>query len=366
MTLCTNQLFCRPVTTILATKTGFQVRQQHAMTSAFVFHPTKQTLEADVQMFLWTKAQQVEQPPSIFSRVREDVDLEFFQTIVERHIMISRYYEKEERKIKSKRKANDFTRGAHKNFPYSLIQNIIKTTLIRADKYPQVRQLNVAMDAPVSTTWKCKDVAMTVRGRPGLWLNSSQPLPQFFEDSLVEGSKSYSFEDVSPNPLHYNLHQYSVKESHGPGFVGTLDKVAFPYLHTLIVMDNGEYSPPPSKGVPEIQLLQKGLIYTFGRLLTQAVLKHGNEILGQVLPEPECAQCIATDGQRFSFLWFQLNTLDLSDLNSGVKNLVCVERPGQLFSSIEDLTRQRKTVKDLNDDILRTIIGQLLLSRPCH
>ena len=36
-------------------------------------------------------------------------------------------------------------------------------------------------------------------------------------------------------------------------------------------------------------------------------------------------------GERFSFLWYQLKTLDLSDLNSGVKNLVYMERSGTVI-----------------------------------
>lgn len=359
-------LFSRPEARLLAFISGFQARFQHAKTSAFVYHPNKQTLEADIQMFGWTKAQQVQQPPAIFSRLRDEMDLRLFQPLVEKHILTSRYYERVEvKRREGKRPPKDLTRGTHKNFPFSLVQNIIKTALASAYKHPQVRQLNVVVDAPISATWNCEGTSVAVRGRPGLWLSSSQPLARFFDEALVEESKSYVFDKVSPNPLHYGLRQWEVNETQSPGFVtASSNKVTFPYLHTMVVIDNGEYIPPPSKGVPEIQLLQKGLVYTFGRLLTQAVLKHGNEVLDSVLPEPECAQCMVTDGQRFAFFWFQLNTLDLRDLNSGVKNLVCMERPGQLFSLIEDHTHQRKIVKDVNVDILQTIFSQMLLSQP--
>ena len=345
-------------------RSGVQVRFQHAQTSAFVFHPNMETVEADIQMFLWTKTQELSQPSPVFSKFRDEVDLGLFQPLVEKHILTSRYYESKEIKRKSKRQPKDLTRGTHENFPFSLVQNIIKTALISAYKYPQVRGLNVVVDVPITAVWKCEDdVTMTVRGRPGMWLNSAHPLPQLFDQYLMESSKAYSFEWLGPNPLHYNLQQYQVKELQNPGFTATnIDRVTFPYLHTMIILDNGDYIPPPKRAVPEIQLLQKGLMYTFGRLLTQAVWKYGKGILGQVLPEPECAQCFMTDGERFSFLWYQLNTLDLSDLNSGVKNLVYMERLGRLFSSIEDRTRKRKVVKDLDEGVLRTIISQLLFS----
>lgn len=365
MTATNCRLLFRAKAAMPVTKNGLQVRFQHAQTSAFVFHPNKETVEADVQMFLWTKTQEVSQPPSVFSEFRKEVDLGLFQPLVEKHILTSRYFESKEIKRKSKRQPKDLTRGTHENFPFSLVQNIIKTTLISAYRYPQVRQLNVVVDAPITATWKCDDdITMTVRGRPGMWLNSAHPLPQLFGEPVVEDSKSYSFERLGPNPLHYNLHQYQVKELQNPGFIQTnLDKIAFPFLHTMIIMDNGDYVPPPRRAIPEVQLLQKGLVYTFGRLLTQAVWKHGNGILGCMLPEPECAQCMVTDGEHFSFLWYQLNTLALNDLNSGVKNLVYMERLGKLFSSIEDHTHRRKVIKDLDEGVLQTIISQLLFSR---
>ena len=313
-------------------------------------------------MFLWTKTQEVSQPPAAVSNVRSEVDLSLFQPLVEKHILMSRYYESEEIKRKSKRQPKDLTRGTHNNSPFSLVQNIIKTVLVSAYKYPQVRQLNVVVDAPMSATWQCEDdVTMAVRGRPGMWLNSSHSLPHLFEESIVQDSKSYVFERVGPNPLHHDLRQYQVYDLQNPGFLTTnLDEVSFPFLHTMIITDNGDFIPPPRRAVPEVQLLQKGLVYTFGRLLTQAVWKHGNGIMGQMLPEPECAQCMVTDGECVSFLWYELNTLDLSDLNSGVKNLVYMERPGKLFSSIKDHTHRRKVVADLDKEVLQTTITQLL------
>ena len=87
-----------------------------------------------------------------------------------------------------------------------------------------------------------------------------------------------------------------------------------------------------NKGTLEIQLIQRGIMYMFGRLLVQAVERHGTEIVGMELPELECAQCIVTTGKCFSFIWFKLNTLDMADINdSGVKNLVYVEWLGFLY-----------------------------------
>ncbi len=43
----------------------------------------------------------------------------------------------------------------------------------------------------------------------------------------------------------------------------------------------------------------------------------------------------------------------MSDLEEGVKNLVCVERPGEVFSSVVEETKHRHRLDDFKEDILR-------------
>ena len=119
------------------------------------------------------------------SKFREEVDLGLFQPLVEKHVLTSRYYKSKEIKRKSKRQPKDLTRGTHENFPFSLVQNIVKTALISGYKYPQVRGLNVVVDVPIAAVWMYEDdVTMTVRGRPGMWLNSAHPFPPLFDEYL--------------------------------------------------------------------------------------------------------------------------------------------------------------------------------------
>ena len=335
------------------------MRLQQTLTSAYIFHPNIQTVEADKQMLIWTKTLPIETPPSVFTNLMKEVNLEPIKNIMETTILASRLYEKREVKKKSKNKPKDLTKGTHENFPSSLLQNQFKNVMGFARTYPQLRNLNPVAEVQVSASWKVQGEVLSVYGKPGTFINSKRSVPQFYGLDIVEESKNVplgSFAALGPIHLFTDLTKYLIRETACTGFIQ--DKAFFPHFHTLFLIDNGDYKPPPSKGVPEIQMLQRGLLFTFARLLAQAVSKHGNEILGNVLPEPECAQCILTDGNRFSFLWYQLNTLDTNDPENGVKNVACMVRPGEVFTTIAEDT---KILQGVNEEVLRMYLTMLLI-----
>ena len=337
-----------------------QARLQQTLSSAYIYHPNIQTTEADKQMMIWTKTVSIMDPPPAFNTLLKEVDLEPITRIMETTILASRLYEKREIRKKNKNNPKDLTRGTHANFPSSLMQNQFKNVLGFAKDYPQLRHLHPAPEAQVSACWKVEGEMLSVHGRPGTYLNSKKPMSQFYSQDVVERTNTIPMESLGPVPLFSDLNKYLVKETNSTGLFP--DKSFFPHFHTLLVVDNGEYIPPPSKGWPEMQLIQKGMLFTFARLLAQAVARHGEGVLGNLLPEPECGQSIVTDGNRFSFLWYQLNTLDMSKTGSGVKNIVCIQRPGEVFSSIKEERKNRYQLTGVNQDVLRMYLGMLLSS----
>lgn len=333
---------------------------QQTLTSAYVFHPKIQTSEADKQMLLWTKSIPIQIPPAAFSSLVEEVDLDPIRRIMETTFLVSRVYEKREVKRKSKKKPLDLTKGTHENFPLSLLQNQFKNVMGFAKHYPQLRNLNPASEAPVSASWEVQGEVLSVHGKPGVYLNSKKPMPVFYEQDLVDQATGIPVKSLGPISPFTDLKKYLIKETACTGLFP--EKTFYPHFHTLLIVDNGDYIPPPSKALPEIQLIQKGVLFTFSRLLAQAVAKHGNGIVGKVLPEPECAQSIVTDGNRFSFIWYQLNTLDMADLESGVKNLVHIHRPGDTFLKVKEEIKHKYRLAGFKEDILRMYLSMLLMS----
>lgn len=294
-----------------------------------------------MQMLQWTKTQQIDKRPKRLEELRKKLNLNVFQTLLEKNIVVARCFE---------------TQDPHtpQTYPFGLLQNMMKTVFIKSRRFPQLCNLHISFNPHIAATWRHENEVMAVRGRPGTFLTSRKRLSQFYDGDTVEQTKGHRFESLdAPLSPYINLKQYSVKDESSSGFI---ERRSFPYFHTLFIVDN--------QALPEIQLIQKGIIYAFGRLLVQAVERHGNGIIGTEIPEPECAQCIVTNGKRFSFIWYQLNTLNIESMNDNeVKNLVCIERPGMLYSKIDSVKGQRKKkVADVNQDILRTLLSMFLLA----
>lgn len=317
---------------------ALQRRCMSMLATAYVFHPKVQTCEADLQVYQWTKTQEVSRRPLAIEQLRDQLSLEPFKTLIEKNIIVARTYETQEL-------------YTPKTYPFGLMQNILKTILNHAHVHPHLKELHVSHNPDVAATWNHVQALIAVRGRPGTVLTSKRKPTPFFDSSFVEESKSHTFESTAPLSPYLDLKQYNVYRNSATGF---RPKRLFPYFHTLVVVDN--------EAVQEIQLLQKGIMYTVGQLVAQAVEKHGSEVIGKDLPEPECGQCLVTNGKRFSFIWYQLNTLDMADINKGVKNLVHVERPGFLYTKLKKVfPKGVHVVEDLNDDVLKTLLSVVLV-----
>ena len=193
---------------------------------------------------------------------------------------------------------------------------------------------------------------MAVQGRPGTLLFSKRRFPRLFNQETVKASVSHNIPSspIEGVTVFSDLETQYVYEHTMAGFY---PQQGYPYCHTLIIPEQYDESE-------EAQLIQKCIVYLFGSLAAQAVEKHGQDIIGKELPEPECAQGIVTDGSRFSFVWYQLNTLDLSTVMRGVKNLASVSRLGQLYSVQKGTLSGR--ISHMDDHILQTLLAMLLWS----
>ena len=65
-------------------------------TLAYVFHPNTETMETDLQMLQWTKSQQVDSPPNHLEELRNSLDLEVFQSLITKNIIVARCFETQE------------------------------------------------------------------------------------------------------------------------------------------------------------------------------------------------------------------------------------------------------------------------------
>ena len=154
------------------------------------------------------------------------------------------------------------------------------------------------------------------------------------------------------------VHEFSDLESsekvHEHFSTGHHSQRVYPYCHTLVLSERFTLSQEP-------HLVQKCIMHLFSALATQAIDRYGIEISGKELPRPECAHGIVTDGSWFTFIWYQLNTLDLNSMDDGVKNLANVTNLGHLYEYNKKL-RVHNKISDMDSEILETMSAMLLWS----
>lgn len=108
---------------------------------------------------------------------------------------------------------------------------------------------------------------------------------------------------------------------------------AFQHAHTILL----HWSPQDVRNlhetpVTETQLQARAMLKSFAVAAASARAQYGNDVA--VLPQPVCVQCVHTDGRRFQFGSYQLNTLRLDD-EGGAKNVWYSVPAVQLFDVCE-------------------------------
>ena len=98
-------------------------------------------------------------------------------------------------------------------------------------------------------------------------------------------------------------------------------------------------------------LKARGLVNAFVLALGQAKLRFGPDVKGE-LPSPVTVNFVTTDGARFHFGVFQLNTLDL-DNPEGAKNIYwCDQKADRLYDTCQYVSAI-PTLEGYNADVFK-------------
>ena len=95
----------------------------------------------------------------------------------------------------------------------------------------------------------------------------------------------------------------------------------------------------------------RGLINSFLLALGQAKLVYGPDVKGD-LPVPIAVNFVSTDGQKFHFSAFQLNTLDL-DNEEGIKNIYWCDSNIESIYQTCDYVKAVPTLAGYNHDVFK-------------
>jgi len=80
------------------------------------------------------------------------------------------------------------------------------------------------------------------------------------------------------------------------------------------------------------------VFFSFAQAMTYALSQ--GEVMGKDLVNPVPMQCIVFDGSSFYFVFYQLNTLNFSDDNQGIKNMAWIINNQKLYGHVSDRQTQ--------------------------
>ena len=203
----------------------------------------------------------------------------------------------------------------------SFFQSTLASLWSIANHYDHLVQSHLTYNRNVKCYWRRNANNFLCITTPLYILRTTKALGLFCE-STFQGD---TIPPLQYKPSHLGLFEHSIDQILPSG--GAQARSPFPMAHTLFIHDTNSKSTE--------QLYAHGLMQLFAQSAAEAV-QNGFKI-DQDLPYPLVNQGILTDGHTFTFVCFQLNTLDFrkeSD-DGGINNVFWTGPSLKLYESIQ-------------------------------
>ena len=180
----------------------------------------------------------------------------------------------------------------------ALLQSTLTSVWQLADEYSHLRSSHLAVNPLIEGYWRKNGESYICQTQPLYILHCNLALGLFCDSTYV-GKEGLP--PVQYSPLHLGLFRRSFDQI--DPFCGAQRFSPFTLAHTVFMVDTKHRSPE--------HLYTHGLLQLFSQSVAGAVQNRFK--LDSDLPYPLATQGIITNGEKFTFVCFQLNTLDLRD-----------------------------------------------------
>ncbi|XP_002736047.1 large ribosomal subunit protein mL37-like [Saccoglossus kowalevskii] len=211
-------------------------------------------------------------------------------------------------------------------------------------QYPKLLQRSIGQDYHLSAPFQRGKDRIKIRGRSGSIITSKYPLLPLATDEEIQDTASFELESLHPiagtiDLLPSNLYKWDKNST------GFFDGYPYPHANLLLVLNKNSWMP---------QHLDAQLIfYAFANCLVRANKQYGVHSEVEKLDSPFVTHAIGTNGRRWSFVSFQLNTTSLSS-NDGIKNMVWLDSNCFLYQTI---TKKTLEVDTLDVNVFRKLLA---------
>ena len=202
----------------------------------------------------------------------------------------------------------------------SLLQVVMATLWPLAPYYHHLNEFSITVDPKVECFWRMNGNNFLCLSNPSYILHTSVPLQLFCDPEFRGGS---SVPSLQFQPFSLGLFEHSFDQI--LPFGGCKLYSPFSFAHTTLVSDY--------KSKTREQLLAYGLMQLFSQAAGRTV-QYGYP-LNEDLIHPLATQAIVTNGREFTFICYQLNTLDLNVMSNSRQNVLWAGPTYTLYEDIE-------------------------------
>ena len=216
-----------------------------------------------------------------------------------------------------------------------LLQGMLATIWPLAGGQTEIQHLAqsyLTFNPEIECYWRRNRNNFLCHANPMYILHTTKPLGLLCPPDCQDGERSWINNDDDPDflpyqPNHLNLHLQSFDQI--KPFPGSKRRGPYVYCHTLFVEDKRSRSLE--------QTLAHGLMQMFAQAASMVV--QNGFMLDRDALYPQVNQCIITNGKSFTFLCYQLNTLDLAEDQKadgkGRRNILWVGPTLDLYENVK-------------------------------
>ncbi|EDO39571.1 predicted protein [Nematostella vectensis] len=225
-------------------------------------------------------------------------------------------------------------------------------------RYSHLRESFLDRNPQIITHWSRGGSCFQVKTKPSyvLWTRYPVELFSYELDTTLDTAIPGPYK---PNALDVYAHKY-VPLKNVPGCVNRQQSL-YPYCHTMLLTCVNQSAT---------QMQSNGILNMFSLLLSHAL--DDGRVFGSELSSPIATKCIVTDGTKYIFMCYQLNTLNFGKKkkDNSIKNMVWMTDAIQLFKKKSHTNHRKKTLilesvapshklPGFNEGMLRTLISFL-------
>ena len=214
-------------------------------------------------------------------------------------------------------------------------------------RYPHIVHSHLARKPRIEAYWQKNGTNYVTFPKPMSLLYTTSPLKLFCDPEYIIDSTTIPSIDYRPTNIGLFERSFDTIDVCG----GCKRQGPYPFGHTLFLFDRTQNTLE--------QTHSHALMAMFAQTSAQTV-QNGFK-LDQDLAYPLCMQAILTNGQRFTFACYQLNTLDFRQKSStNRQNYLWL---GPTLNFYDYISLQSGEVIGLNEDVMKYIC-QFILNKP--